>query len=169
MRLYPADTIRVGAAGLRTRPLRVVLSALGIAIGIAAMVSVVGISTSSRADLDRILARLGTNLLTVAPGVPIFSAEPARLPTEAVTMIARIGPVTSVTAVGDIPEARVYRNDHVPSGQTGAIAVLAARLNLSVRTVAYALEDVMDRYGARTRFQLGLLLGAQIDENRQHT
>jgi len=94
------------------------------------MVSVVGISTSSRADLDRILARLGTNLLTVAPGVPIFSAEPARLPTEAVTMIARIGPVTSVTAVGDIPEARVYRNDHVPSGQTGAIAVLAARLDL---------------------------------------
>jgi len=53
---------------------------------------------------------------------------------------------------------------------TGATdAVVAARLNLSVRTVAYALEDVMDRYGARTRFQLGLLLGAQIDENRQHT
>ena len=67
-RLNPADTVRVGGAGLRTRPVRVLLSALGIAIGIAAMVSVVGISASSRADLDRTLARLGTNLLTVAPG-----------------------------------------------------------------------------------------------------
>ncbi len=64
-RLHPADLVRVGGAGLRARPVRVLLSALGIAIGIAAMTAVVGISESSRADLDRQLAALGTNLLTV--------------------------------------------------------------------------------------------------------
>jgi putative ABC transport system permease protein len=52
-RMRPRDVMRVGAVGLRTRPLRAFLSALGIAIGIAAMVGVVGLSSSSGAELDR--------------------------------------------------------------------------------------------------------------------
>ena len=67
-RLRPADLARLAGYGLRSRPLRAVLSALGIAIGIAAMTAVVCISASSRADLDRQLAKLGTNMLTVTPG-----------------------------------------------------------------------------------------------------
>ena len=70
-----ADVLRVGAVGLRTRPLRAVLSALGIAIGIAAMIAVVGISSSTRAELDRTLDALGTNLLTVAPGTTFFGED----------------------------------------------------------------------------------------------
>src|SRR5438094_4973248 len=97
--MSPRDTVRLGAYGLRARPLRVVLSALGIAIGIAAMVAVVATSTSSRADLDRQLASLGTNLLTVAPGRTLFGEE-ATLPDEAVAMIGRIRSVESVTAIG---------------------------------------------------------------------
>jgi putative ABC transport system permease protein len=128
-RLNPADTVRVGGAGLRTRPVRVLLSALGIAIDIAAMVSVVGISASSRADLDRTLAQLGTNLLTVAPGETL-QGQPAPLPGESVTMIRRIPPVTTVTATGALSAARVYRNDHIPVAQTGGIAVIAADLGL---------------------------------------
>jgi putative ABC transport system permease protein len=129
-RLGLADTVRVAGAGLRTRRLRVLLSALGIAIGIAATVSVVGISTSSRADLDRALARLGTNLLTVAPGKTLLTDEPAPLPAESTSMIRRIPPVTSATATGSLPQARVYRNDHIPLGQSGGIAVLAADTGL---------------------------------------
>src|ERR1043165_1671881 len=79
VRLAAADVLRVGAAGLRARPLRVLLSALGIAIGIAAMLSVVGISASSRENLDRRLAALGTNLLTVGPGQSLFG-EQSHLP-----------------------------------------------------------------------------------------
>jgi putative ABC transport system permease protein len=128
-RLRPADVIRVGGAGLRARPLRVFLSALGIAIGIAAMVSVVGISTSSREDLNRQLAKLGTNLLTVGPGQNLFG-EASHLPDEAVEMIGRITPVTSATATGRVTGTRVYRNDKIPSGQSGGISVLAARTDL---------------------------------------
>jgi putative ABC transport system permease protein len=128
-RLRPGDVARVGATGLRTRPLRAVLSALGIAIGIAAMISVVGIATSSREDLNRQLARFGTNLLRVAPGHTLFG-DNAHLPDDAVAMIGRIGPVTSVTATGAVPGVHVYRNDRIPSGQSGSIAVMAAREDL---------------------------------------
>jgi putative ABC transport system permease protein len=128
-RLRPSDTIRVGGHGLRTRPLRVFLSALGIAIGIAAMVAVLGISSSSRADLDALLDRLGTNLLTVTPGQTLFGEE-AQLPKESIAMIDRIGPVDAVSATGTVPDTHVYRNDRIPEAETNSIAVLAARTDL---------------------------------------
>ncbi|WP_155345342.1 ABC transporter permease [Acrocarpospora pleiomorpha] len=126
--MSPRDVARVGGAGLRSRPLRVFLSALGIAIGIAAMLSVVGISASSQEDLNRRLAALGTNLLTVAPGQTLFG-DHSHLPADAEPMIARIGPVTAVTAIGTTP-AKVYRNDRIPVAESGSIAVTAARLDL---------------------------------------
>ncbi|HYN96896.1 MAG TPA: ABC transporter permease, partial [Pilimelia sp.] len=127
-RLRPADIARTSAAGLRTRPLQVVLSATGIAIGIAAMLAVVGISASSGADLDRELDRLGTDLLTAAPGTAL-TGERASLPVESVAMVARIGPVRSVSATAKLPVA-AYRNDRIPTAQTSSIAVLAAKLDL---------------------------------------
>ncbi|MEU8268325.1 ABC transporter permease [Sphaerisporangium sp. NPDC049002] len=127
-RLGPRDVLRVGGAGLRSRPLRVFLSALGIAIGIAAMLGVVGISASSQEDLNRQLSALGTNLLTISPGNSMFG-EGSHLPSESESMIGQIGPVTSVTATGTT-SAKVYRNDHIPESQSGGIGVQAARLNL---------------------------------------
>src|SRR4051812_32303834 len=124
-RLRPADLARLGGSGLRARPLRAVLSALGIAIGIAAMTAVVGISSSSQADLDRTLAALGTNMLTVTPGQTMFGRD-AKLPDESVKMIRRIGPVRSATATGTVSDTSVYRTDKIPSGETGGIGVLAA-------------------------------------------
>jgi putative ABC transport system permease protein len=137
-RLLPADIARAGAAGLRTRPLRAVLSALGIAIGIAAMVCVVGVASSSRESVNRQLAALGTNLLRVTPGQNLLRVTPgqtltggqAHLPASAVAMIGRIPPVTSVTATAALPAIHAYRNDHIPSYETGLISVLAARTDL---------------------------------------
>ncbi|MET8141742.1 ABC transporter permease [Sphaerisporangium sp. NPDC005288] len=123
-RLAPRDVLRVGAAGLRTRPARVVLSALGIAIGIATMVAVIGISASSREQLLRELDRLGTNLLTVAPGQTMFGDD-AKLPKQALDMVRRIGPVTRAGATGRL-DATVRRTDRIPEAVTGGIAVQAA-------------------------------------------
>jgi putative ABC transport system permease protein len=128
-RLRPSDLLRLGGYGLRSRPLRAVLSALGIAIGIAAMVSVVGISSSGQADLDEKLAALGTNMLTVAPGRTMFGDD-ATLPDDALSMIKRIGPVTSATAVGTVDGTSIYRTDRIPEGETGGLAVVAAQLDL---------------------------------------
>lgn len=128
-RLAAGDLLRVAGAGLRSRPTRALLSALGIAIGIAAMISVVGISSSSREDFNRQIAELGTNLLTVSPGQNLFG-EDAHLPEESVAMIDNLDPVESVSATGVLTDARVYRNDRVPEAESGGIAVMAAGLDL---------------------------------------
>ncbi|KAB8180645.1 ABC transporter permease [Microbispora catharanthi] len=127
-RLLPRDVLRTGAAGLRARPGRMALAALGIAIGIAAMVCVVGVTASSTENLNRRLAVLGTNLLTVAPGASMDGA-PTHLPPEAPMMIAGIPAVTAVTATGTVT-ASAYRSDLIPPIQTGSLAVLAARPDL---------------------------------------
>lgn len=127
-RLRPADVVRLGGTGLRTRPLRVFLSALGIAIGVAAMVAVVGISGSGQAEVDRRLDALGTNLLRVAPGESL-TGEQAKLPYEAVTMVRRIPPVEQVTATGAV-DASVYRNERIAIGRTNSLTVLASDTDL---------------------------------------
>jgi putative ABC transport system permease protein len=126
--LRPADLAVVAGAGLRTRRLRACLSALGIAIGVAAMVAVLGLSASSAAGLDAEIAALGTNLLTVSNGQSLFG-QPAELPDAAPAMIGRIGPVTAVADTGAV-NATVYRNPLVPAAYTNALTVQAASLNL---------------------------------------
>ncbi|MFD7526330.1 ABC transporter permease [Streptomyces sp. NPDC059849] len=127
-RLSPRDVLRVGAVGLRARRARVVLSALGIAIGIATMVAVVGLSESSRADLMARLDRLGTNLLTAEAGQDA-TGQRIRLPKNAVAMVERIGPVRHATATADI-DARIRRSDVVPEERTAGVTAQAARIDL---------------------------------------
>lgn len=127
-RLHPRDLVQVGSAGLRTRRLRSILSAMGIAIGIAAMVSVLGISESSRADLLSQLDKLGTNLLTASPGQTMFGQD-ASLPEEATAMARRIGPVEQAASTESL-DADVYRSDRIPASETGGLSVRAASLDL---------------------------------------
>jgi putative ABC transport system permease protein len=169
-RLGVGDTARIAADGLRARPLRAVLSALGIAIGIAAMVAVLGISASSRAQLDAQLAQLGTNLLTAAPGHTMFGDD-SQLPLDAVAMVARIGPVTDASATGSV-DAKVYRTDRIPAGQTGGLVVQAADLGLLDTVGAHVrsgvwLNSATSRYpavvlGSETARLLGVGPGQQV-------
>src|SRR3954470_8076959 len=94
-RLSLYDILRLAGYGLGARPLRVVLSALGIAIGIAAMIAVVGISTSRRAQLNRLLVALVTNLLSAEPGTSLFGDKDT-LPDESIAMLNRIAAVQMV-------------------------------------------------------------------------
>ncbi|MET9297138.1 ABC transporter permease [Streptomyces sp. NPDC003077] len=127
-RLPARDVLRLGAVGLRARRARVVLSALGIAIGIATMVAVVGLSQSGKADLMARLDRLGTNLLTVEAGKDALGQE-VKLPKSAVAMVERIGPVRHATATANV-DARIRRSDVVPEERTAAVGTQAARTDL---------------------------------------
>ncbi|MFZ7086644.1 ABC transporter permease [Curtobacterium sp. RRHDQ10] len=118
------DLVRLGVFGLRTRPTRVALSALGIAIGIAAMIAVVGISGSSKAALDRVLDELGTNVLTAAPGSTF--GEPVPLPTDGVATAGRQDDVERAAGVGTIDGVHVYRTDRIGALETKGIGVSAA-------------------------------------------
>ena len=126
--MRPADFARVASVGLRTRRLRAALSALGIAIGVAAMVAVLGLSSSSSAGLLAEIDRLGTNLLTVNNGQNLFG-QTTELPKAAPGMIARIGPVTAVQDTGTT-SADAYRSPYIPTIDTNAISVQAATLHL---------------------------------------
>jgi putative ABC transport system permease protein len=138
-RLHPSDLWRVGSIGLRTRRLRAALSALGIAIGIAAMVAVLGISESSKADVLSVLDRLGTNLLTVEASAGIGGAGTAELPETTETMLRRIAPVEGVASVASV-DAGVYRTDRVPEGETNGITAKAADVEL-LETLSGQLEQ----------------------------
>jgi putative ABC transport system permease protein len=137
-KLRAVDALAVGTVGLRSRRARTVLTALGIAIGIAAMVAVLGISASSRADLLARLDRLGTNVLEVQPGQSFFG-EDAPLSPDAGAMVRRIGPVENAAGLASV-EATVRRTDKIPSGETGGITVRAAETTL-VDTLGATLHD----------------------------
>ncbi len=127
-KLRPSDLSRVALVGLRTRKLRASLSALGIAIGVAAIVAVLGLSSSSEAGLLAEINHLGTNLLTVTNGQNLFGGT-AELPKAAPGMIGRIGPVTAVQYTG-ATNADVFRSPLIPSIDTNALSVDAASLGL---------------------------------------
>jgi putative ABC transport system permease protein len=127
-RLRTADLARVASVGLRTRRLRAALSALGIAIGVAAIVAVLGLSQSSSNGLISEIDALGTNLLTVTNGQTLIG-QTAELPKSAPAMIGRIGPVTAVQDTG-ATDAHAYRSPLIPSVDTNALDVQAASLQL---------------------------------------
>jgi putative ABC transport system permease protein len=127
-KLRLADVGSLAVLGLAGRPVRAALSALGVALGIATMVAVLGISSSSRAQLVAQIDALGTNLLTVTPGQSP-GGQAATLPPSAPAMVARIGPVLGASAIGDV-NAQVYRNDRVSVANTNAISVYTAGTGL---------------------------------------
>jgi putative ABC transport system permease protein len=128
-RLRPADLARLAGVGLRTRKLRAGLSALGIAIGVAAIVAVLGLSASSSAGLLAEIARLGTNLLTVQNGQTL-GGQPAELPMAAPSMIGRLPGVYTVQDTGTVSNVNAYRSPLIPTVGTNALTVDAASLGL---------------------------------------
>ena len=127
-KLRPSDLGRLSTVGLRTRKLRAGLSALGIAIGVAAIVAVLGLSSSASAGLLNEISALGTNLLVVENGQTITGAA-AELPKTAPPMIGRITEVTQVEETGSVG-GDVYRNALIPSIDTNALSIDAASLGL---------------------------------------
>jgi putative ABC transport system permease protein len=128
-RIRPADLARLSAVGVRTRRLRAALSALGIAIGVAAIVAVLGLSASSQAGLLDEISQLGTNLLTVANGQTL-GGDTAELPVAAPAMISRIGPVTAVDDTGVVDNVNTYRSPLIPTINSNALSVQATSLGL---------------------------------------
>ncbi|MGZ4239014.1 MAG: ABC transporter permease [Solirubrobacteraceae bacterium] len=158
-RLPVSQLLGTALQGPRTRRLRAALSALGIAIGIGAMVAVVGVSASAQANLLAEIDALGTNLLTVTPGQTFVGANEV-LPDTSVRMIEHMQPVDSDVAVYQVPSANVYRSPLVPQSETGGIGVDAAADNLpevlgTSMASGHFLDAVGDRYPE-------VVLGAQV-------
>jgi putative ABC transport system permease protein len=124
-----SDLTRLSTVGLRTRKLRAGLSALGIAIGVAAIVAVLGLSASSQAGLLAEINQLGTNLLTVNNGQSITGGT-VELPTTAPALVGRISGVQHVQSTGTVTGVGAFRNPFIPSVETNGLTVQAASLDL---------------------------------------
>lgn len=150
-RLGPRDILRIATGGLGSRRLRSALTALGIAIGIAAMLAVLGIAESSRATLLAELDRIGSNLLTVGSG-QTFLGDDSSLPEESTSMIDRIGPVESASSVTAV-SATVRRTDMISSAETSGIAVQATDHDLletlgATLAAGRFIDEAIDGYPA---------------------
>jgi putative ABC transport system permease protein len=168
-RLRLKDGLRVASVGLRARPLRATLSALGIAIGTAAIVGVLGLSSSSQAGLIAEINRLGTNMLTVEAGQSL-TGGPVQLPREAPARITLLDNVQQVAHTALMKNEYVYRNPMIPAGNTGGLQVRAASLNLlSVLGTSVARGDWLNDGTAREPVVvLGAVAAQQLGIDRVH-
>jgi putative ABC transport system permease protein len=166
-RLGPRDGLRVASVGLRARPLRAALSALGIAIGTASIVGVLGLSSSSQAGLIAEINRLGTNLLTVEAGQSLTGA-PAQLPREAPARLTLLNNVQLVAHTALMKEKFVYRNAMIPVAATGGLQVRATSLDLlSVLGTGIARGDWLNAGTARVPVAvLGAVAARQLGIDR---
>jgi putative ABC transport system permease protein len=159
-RLRPADLAGLASVGLRTRKLRASLSALGIAIGVAAIVAVLGLARSSQAGLLAEISRLGTNLLTVTSGQDL-TGRTAELPDAAPGMVARLPGVTAVQYTGTV-SAGAYRSPLIPAIDTDGLSVAAASLG---RPAAAGTSVAQGTYlNAATAREPVAVLGAEAAE-----
>jgi putative ABC transport system permease protein len=126
IRLTPGDQLRTALIGPRSRPLRTALSALGIAVGIAALIAITGIAASNEAQLLAKLDQLGANLLVVHPGTGP-DGSPVALPDSAPAMIARVGGVEQIGTLEAVPSGiGVYRSDLIPANRSNGLTAYAA-------------------------------------------
>jgi putative ABC transport system permease protein len=154
-RLRPGDTLRTSLSGLRHRRSRAALSALGVAIGIAALVAVLGITRSSQSALLSEIDQLGTNLLTVTNGQTLAGQE-AELPVTATVMIRRVAGVEHAAPTAVLGNARVYRSDKVPVFDTGGLAARAADPSL-LAVLGGTLRDGVFLNPATSRYAVTVL------------
>ena len=138
-RIHLSDLVRTATVGIRSRKMRAGLSAIGIMIGIASIVGILGLSESSKSELLARLDRLGTNLLTVEPDAG-FGRGDGNLPDDAASMISRITPVEATSMVSFVEGVNVYKNGLIPEGKTGGISVQAVDSKL-LNVLAGSLAD----------------------------
>src|SRR5262245_6168348 len=128
-RIRATDLLPLATVGLRSRRVRAALSVLGIATGIAAVVSVLGITRSSQSHLLATIDRLGTNLLTVGAGESL-TGELVPLPATAAVTVARTPGVQHLTSAAALADVQVYRTDQIPSYRSSGLGVVACDSSL---------------------------------------
>ena len=122
-RLRSRDAISLGTLGLRTRKGRTAMAAIGIAIGVASLIALVGIINSGEADAQRDLLEQGIDVLELTPGTS-FAEEPELLPGAAAAIDTHMKDVEVVASIRRVP-ATMRKTDFIPEVETGGIRLFA--------------------------------------------
>ena len=89
--MSPLELIRLAFSRLRTSRLRAALTMLGVIIGVASVVALVGVGQGTTSNITSRLAGLGTNLLTINP-----TSGSSSLTLDDVTAVAAVANVAAV-------------------------------------------------------------------------
>jgi putative ABC transport system permease protein len=153
-RLALLDVVQLATLGMRSRPMRALLSLLGVAVGMATLVLVVSIPQSSNAALLAKFAALGSNLLEAEAQQPT-NGPVVSFPHDAAAMAARIGPVTAAAELGNT-SAVVRRSPLVSAASTVGLSVLASSPSL-LAVVSGSMEAGQFLSPATQRFPVAVL------------
>src|SRR6188472_2665360 len=93
--MNPAELLRLALSRLRTNRLRAALTMLGVIIGVASVVALVGVGQGTTSNITSSLASLGTNLLTISPTAQNSDGS-TTLTLEDAEAIAALGSVAGV-------------------------------------------------------------------------
>jgi putative ABC transport system permease protein len=94
------ELLRLALSRLRTSPLRAALTMLGVIIGVASVVALVGVGQGTTSNITASLDSLGTNLLTVSP-----SSQESTLTLEDAEAIATLDGVSAVAPESSTSQA----------------------------------------------------------------
>jgi len=122
-RLRIVDVVLQALRGLTSRKLRTALTALGISIGIASLISIQGITEANQADARAEIDALGSDFLLITAGTGI-TEEAELLPYAADMLDTHIDSLEHVAALYPV-DARARRNELIPEVQTGGVTVSA--------------------------------------------
>ncbi len=116
--------MRQALLGLTSRKLRTALTALGISIGIASLISIQGITEANQADARAEIDALGSDFLFITPGTGV--TEEAELLSYAPAMLeAHLPALEFVAALYPVDDARARKNELIPEVETGGVTVSA--------------------------------------------
>lgn len=138
-RIEFVDLMRLSSGAMRGHPLRSILSMLGIAIGVAAVIMLTSLGEGARRYMVSEFSQFGTNMLTVNPGrtettgLPgVFGGTTQKLTVEDAEALARLPILETVVPVA-FGQARVEGNGRGRSVFIyGSTADLPAVLKFSV-------------------------------------
>ena len=122
-RLRAIDVVAQAVRGLTSRKLRTALTALGISIGIASLISIQGITEANQAAARAEIDALGSDFLFITPGTGI-TEEAELLPYAPATLDSHISDLEYVAALYPV-DARARRNELIPEAQTGGVTISA--------------------------------------------
>ena len=153
------ELLRLALSRLRTSRLRAALTMLGVIIGVASVVALVGVGQGTTSNITSRLASLGTNLLTISPSNS-STAHPLTLDDAAAVAkldgIAAVAPelqTSATVAVGPRSETTSVVGTSADYAQVRAYDVWQGSF-LTDSTVDAGLRDAV--VGATTASNLGL-------------
>jgi putative ABC transport system permease protein len=157
------EIVKVAIQSIRANKLRAALTMLGVIIGVAAVITVVALSTGAQKAVEERIQALGANLLSIYPGQSFFGGRASEQRVSLTTDDSDALERDATTISGVVPE--MQRNLQVElNGQNANLSIVGTTANYGeVRNykVTHGRMFTSGDDGARQRYAV---LGASVPQ-----